>query len=69
VAEASNFSPKQLEWPRGPPHFLFNEYWAVYLGVKWLKCEAPYIAEVNNMWSYTCTPPYAFVMCIGPTLP
>jgi len=58
-----------LEWPWGPPHFLFSEYWAVYQGVKWLECEAPFVAEVKNVWSYTCTLPYGFMMCIGPTLP
>jgi len=49
VAEASDFSPKQLGWLWGPPYFLFIEYWVVYLGLQWLECEAPYIAEVKNV--------------------
>ena len=39
---------------------------ALYLG-----CEADHSPsiEVRNGWSYTFTPPYAFVLCTGPALP
>jgi hypothetical protein len=41
-------------------------------GVKPKRREAdntPYCAEVKNMWSYTSTPPYAFMYCIRTALP
>jgi hypothetical protein len=42
-------------------------------GVKQMGCEAhrspPSSAKVKNEWSYTSTPPYAFMACTGATLP
>jgi hypothetical protein len=42
-------------------------------GVKWLECEAdhslPSNADVKSEWSYTSTPPSAFIACTKTTLP
>jgi hypothetical protein len=66
-------SPKLAHWLRGPCSFLFNGYQGAFLPeVKWLVIEAnhssPSTAEVKNAWSYTSTPPYAFISCTGTTL-
>jgi hypothetical protein len=44
-----------------------------FVGVKWLGHEAnnslPYSAEIKSEWNYTSTPPFAFVVQTGTTLP
>ena len=46
--------------------FLFNGYRGAFLEVKRHGREAPYLppsAQVKSDYSYTCTPPYAFITC------
>jgi hypothetical protein len=45
---------------------------ALFLGMKCMGHKADHSllsnVEVKNAWSYTSTPPYAFIVCIGTIL-
>ena len=58
------FPPNHVDWPWGPPSFLFSGYHGSFPGVKWLAMMwplSPTSVKFKNEWSYTATPPFAFM--------
>jgi hypothetical protein len=59
----SSQKPPYRLW--GPPTILFNGYRGSFPGVKWLGRKHYHLplscSKVKNAWSYTFTPPYAFM--------
>jgi hypothetical protein len=58
-------SPRHPDWFWGPSSLLSNGYRGYFSGVKLPGCEADHSprtsVEVNKMWIYTSTPPYAIM--------
>jgi hypothetical protein len=71
LAEDHTLFSAMPDWPWGQRSPQFNGYRVSFLGVKRQRCEVdhspPSSAEVRNEWSYTSTPPYIFMACIGTT--
>jgi len=68
------FPSHRLDQFQGPPSLLLNVYWGLFpRGVSraaemWIEPLTQSSAKVKNKWSYSSTPPYAFMAWTGTTL-